>query len=139
MALDPRIAPDIGVQRQRFEQEKRLPTQEVVVHNPGDTTIGTGPTTVMTAPDDRFFLIEGVSVTNVTGGAESFSVYIVPAGGTASTANAVIHQEQVAGYTSLRLVTLEGLILDAGASLQVATTSPGGINVTLWGVNIRGI
>ncbi len=125
--------------RQRFESERARPTQFIVLHYPSKTTVGTSATTLYTVPDNRYFIIEECTVTNVAAGTETFTLYHVESGGSAGTSNAVIYQEQVAANTSLRLATLSGLMLDAKAILQAKTSSSGGVNVTFWGVEITGI
>ncbi len=126
--------------RQRFESERPRATQSIIVHAPDDTTVGTSATTLYTVPDNKFFLVEEVSVTNVRStGTELFDLYMVPNGGSAGTDNAVIYQEQIDAKTSLRLATLSGLMLDPQAIFQAKTTNSGGINVTFWGVQITGI
>ncbi len=125
--------------RQRFEEERTRPTQFIVLHYPSKTTIGTSATTLYTVPDNKFFIIEECTVTNVAVGTETFTLYFVPSGGSAGTANAVVYQEQVAVDTSLRLTTLSGLMLDAKTILQAKTSSGGGVNVTFWGVEVSGI
>ena len=125
--------------RQRFESERPRGTQAIIAHGPGDTTVGTGATTLYTVPDGKFFLIEEVTVTNAASGTETFDIYMVPNGGSAGTTNAVVNQEQVATKTSLRLTTLSGLMLNPQAILQAKSSSAGGINVTFWGVEITGI
>ncbi len=125
--------------RQRFESERARPTQSLVLHYPSQTTIGTSATTLYTVADNRFFVIEECTVTNVAVGTETFTLYFVPDGGSAGTANAVVYQEQVAANTSLRLTTLSRLALDAKMILQAKTSSSGGVNVTFWGVEVSGI
>ncbi len=125
--------------RQRFETERVRPVQFIVLHYPSKTTVGTSATTLYTVPDNRFFIIEEITVTNVAAGTETFTLYAVPDGGSAGTSNAMIYQEQVAANTSLRLATMSGLMLDAKAILQAETSSSGGVNVTFWGVEQSGI
>ena len=125
--------------RQRFETERVRPTQFIVLHPPSKTTVGTSATTLYTVPDNRFFIIEEITVTNVAGGTETFTLYAVEFGGSAGTSNALVFQEQIAANTSLRLTTLSGLMLDAKSILQAKTSSGGGVNVTFWGVEVSGI
>ena len=125
--------------RQRFESERVRPTQFIVLHYPSKTTIGTSATTLYTVPDNRFFVIEECTVTNVALGTETFTLYFVESGGSADTSNAVVYQEQIAANTSLRLTTLSGLMLDAKTILQAKTSSSGGVNVTFWGIEVSGI
>lgn len=127
------------VGRQRFESERPRGTQAIIVHPPSKTTVGSVATTLYTVPDNKFFLIEEITVTNTSGGIETFDIYFVPDGGSAGNSNIVIKQEQVAANASLRLATLSDLIMDAKAILQAKTTTGGGINVTFWGVEVSGI
>lgn len=131
---------DGQIGRQRFESERPRGTQAVIVHFPSKTTVGTSATTLYTVPDNKFFLIEEVTVTNVrSSGTEVFDLNMVPSGGSAGTDNAVIYQEQINAKTSLRLATLSGLMLDPKATFQAKTTNSAGINVTFWGVEVAGI
>lgn len=124
--------------RQRQESERPLQTQKIINHMPGTTTIGATATTIYTVPSDRFFIVEEMTVTNVTAGTETYTIYFVESGGTPGTSNAVVYQEQVAAASSLKLATVSDLMLDAGGTIQVLTSNSGGINVSFWGAEILG-
>jgi hypothetical protein len=128
-----------GFNRSRFESELQRPTQLLIAVAPSETTVGTSATTVRTVDVNKFFLIEECTITNVTVGTETFTVYLVESGGAAGTSNAVIYQEQIAINSSLRLSTLSGLMLDPGTTLQIKTSSSAGINITLWGIEVSGV
>lgn len=145
MAQQPRMAPGADpfqrqlITRQRTEREQFRPTQSLIIHGPDETTVGTAATTLYTAPEERFFLVEEMTVTNITAGTETFDIHFVPNGGTAGTGNAVIYQEQIATATSLRIATLSGLFLEPQGAVQAKTSTVGGINITFWGIEVEGI
>ena len=90
----------LQTQRQRQEIE---PRQQLRSPMPlGITQLQTTVSTIYTAGDNADFAIGGLIASNVTGSADSITLYFVPDGGTAGTDNAAAIAVVLAANTATR-------------------------------------
>jgi len=94
--------------------------------------------TIYTCPTDRDFWIQHMWVCNTVGSTVSFTIHDVPAGGTASVANAMAYTEALAGDTSSTIPAVVGHRLGPGNSLQAKCATAGDINIGGWGYEMIG-
>jgi len=76
-----------------------------------------------TTPANTRTYIKDITVANTTGGGVDASVYIVPKGGAASTANALIYTSTIATKAYLHWTGLQ--ITDPGDTIQVLGSGTG--------------
>lgn len=87
--------------------------------NPGDTAVND----LYTVPAATSAVVSSITATNVDGTASNISIYVVPSGDTAGTANALVYQAEL-GANTIQAFTI-GVTLAAADKLQVelATSS----------------
>jgi len=81
--------------------------------NPGDTSVNN----LYTVPSATSAVVSTITATNVDGTASNISIYVVPSGDTAGTANALVYQAEL-GVNTIQAFTL-GVTLATGDKLQV--------------------
>lgn len=101
------------------------------------TQLQTTPLTLYAA-DDRDFIIRVLWAANVTAGASTLSLYIVPNGGTASIANQAYADTVISANTTIMLEPLVGHLVEPGASIQARCSVNNAINIGGWGMDYEG-
>lgn len=94
--------------------------------------------TILTARADAYFEIEGLWVANVTNAAHSYSICLVPSGGTATIANALAWEIALPANTVDYAVGAAGMLVPPGYTVQVDADAADVINVYGWGWNVVG-
>jgi len=120
----------------RFTQE-RDPLSVLRVPIPIDVVqVQSTATTVFTADDDADFLITTLIAANVSGGASSITLHIVPSSGSAATANKIIDAEAIPANEYISYASSEQqIILPPGSSLVALTATNDDVNI--WGMGYR--
>lgn len=100
--------------------------------------LGTSATVIYTAKADADFWVKHLFAANATGGAVTYTLYFVPSGDTAATANTVIFQRSLAANTSEVIGIAVNHRLPEGASIQALASAGASINIGGWGYDQRG-
>lgn len=101
------------------------------------TTLGTTAVSVYTAKADADFAIQHLAASNITGSAQTFTLYFVPDGGAAGTGNTVL-QKSLAANEALVIDIAKGHRLPEGASIQAFAGNASAVNIFGWGYDQRG-
>lgn len=83
----------------------------------------TGYVTIYTAPTGVIGRISEIDICNGNASPASFYIHFIPAGGTASTSNALFYNAPIAGNTTVQWTG--GLALKAGDFVQVKASTTG--------------
>lgn len=103
---------------------------------PLQTTVGT----VFTARDDADFQIEHLAASNVTHTDYKLTVYLVPSGGSAATANAIVFERVITKNSVFTLFNRENMgVLQPGMSLQALGEANNAINMWGYGYDYQGV
>ena len=101
-----------------------LPTYEVFVPvKMAQSAITTSAVTVYTTPSDTRALMQDIIIANTTAGALTYNVFLVPATGTAGTANAIFFGVSLAANTSYHWSGTQTLF--PGDTIQVQASATG--------------
>lgn len=96
-------------------------------------------TTIFTARADADFQIEHLVATNVTGGNDFITLYLVPDGGTAGLDNTIEFEIAIAGKTRETLFDRNKMgLLQPGMSLQGVCSTNDAVNVWGYGYDYQG-
>lgn len=87
---------------------------------------GTSVGSIYTVPNGRQFTLTDIEICNASSSATSFSIYLVAAGGSAGTSNALFYNAPINANTTVQWTG--STALSAGSSVQV---SAGSSNVTI--------
>lgn len=117
---------------QQPRAQLRLPKPFIIT--PLQTTVST----VYTADAVADFLIEHMWVSNITGGALTYTIYFVPPSNSASTINAAVVGKSLAANTSELVTVAVNHRIPAGSTIQALCSSNNGINLGGWGSDIFG-
>jgi hypothetical protein len=98
----------------------------------------TTATTLVTAPTGADFLVKQLWVANVTAGAVTYSIRLVPSGGSPTSANAIAEGVSLAANTSALLAIGTDLRLVPGAFLSALCGTNDAINIGGWGLEYYG-
>lgn len=79
--------------------------------------------TAPASPNSTRAIIDKFTVTNVTGSAETVSVWLIPDGQTENNAYKVVDEESVAANSSEELTVLKNHVLDAGGFIKVVASA----------------
>jgi hypothetical protein len=105
---------------------KNLPTSQLAQFVAANTL-----TSVYTASSGVATHVNTITVCNTTGGASTFSICFVPAGGTAGAANAIYYSAAIAANATV-LITAT-LVLPAGASIYASAGAAATVTMTFSG------
>lgn len=83
----------------------------------------TGYVTIYTAPFGVIGRISEIDICNGNGAPATFYIHLIPAGGTASTSNALFYNAPIPGYGTVQWTG--GLALHAGDFVQVKASATG--------------
>lgn len=125
---------NFGVGRQRFETERRRPEREILALPV--TAITTGGVTLHTVPDDAVFQIDHFMVTNYSTGTETFSLFIVPSGGSAGNSNVIYDAETVTAGNTASPILRGSIIAPASSTIEVSCSTNSTMNIILHGYNV---
>jgi hypothetical protein len=89
----------------------------------GQAAITTGVTTLYTVPASTRTLLKEFSIANTTGADIDVRVFIVPAAGTAGTANAFLYDVPVPTANALQYNGVQ--VMNAGDTIQIQAASVG--------------
>lgn len=85
-------------------------------------------TTVYTAPANTRTIVDKFTATNVTAGALTFTVNLVPSGGAAGATNTLIAAQSIAAGASYLCPEIVGHILNPGDFLSIKASAAASIN-----------
>lgn len=124
----------------RFEQESEI-RSALRVPRPIDVVqVQSTATTIFTARSDADFQIENLVAANVTGAASALTVYLVPSGGSASAANTIVYQLNIAARTGETIFNRENMgMLQPGMSIQALCSTNDDINMFGYGFDYQGV
>lgn len=124
----------------RQEPELRPPLREIVVLpvTPITATSAASAQVLLTIPDGRFFQITSFKVCNTNTSAQTFTMYIVPSGGSAGTGNTIYSAESIPANDTLTPSAPNTIMVDGGSTIEVIADAANHIKITLFGVQISG-
>lgn len=94
---------------------------------------GTGDTTVYTVPASSAVKVATAVLTNVSAGAVTVSVSVVPSGGSVDGTHKVVSAYSLAANDSTKLTEVEGAMLDAGAFISINASVGASVNYLFTG------
>lgn len=97
---------------------------------PADTAVAD----LYTVPAATQAVISTISATNVDGVASNINIYVIPAGGTAGVANALVYAASLEAYT-VQAFTI-GLTLGAGDKISVQSATSSAVTYQVFGQEI---
>lgn len=101
-----------------------LPTYEVFVPvKMAQVAVTASVVTVYTTPASTRSTIQDIMIANTTAGALTYNVFLVPAGGTAGTSNAIFYGVSLSANTSYHWTGTQ--ILFPGDTIQVQASGTG--------------
>lgn len=100
-----------------------MPYQNITGLQLGQAAITTSYATVYTAPSTVRTYVKDLDICNTGASQVQVYVHIVPSGDTAGTANALLYNVPVPGYSTLQWCGSQ--IMNAGATLQVKGSATG--------------
>lgn len=130
-----RFDPNLSIQR--TYQETELGTREREIFALAPVQLTTAAQTIFTVPAQTFYHVNMLQVSNITGGAETFTAYQVASGGAPATNNAIYTAQNVAANQTFE-APLWGLVFPAGSSLQILASANTSLNVFVNGHSITG-
>jgi hypothetical protein len=122
--------------RQRQEQERAAPLRAPVIK--AVTTVTNSNVTLWTVSADKFFYLKHASVCNIAGAAITFTLHVVPEGGSAGNGNKVYDVAALANPDTKKLDEIIGMTIDPGDFIVAVTSSATGANFRLDGVEFTG-
>lgn len=84
-------------------------------------TAGSSISTIYTVPTGQQFTLTDIEICNASATATSFSIYLVPSGGTAGTTNALFYNAPINGNTTVQWTG--STALDEGYTVQVSSAA----------------
>ncbi|KKW93046.1 hypothetical protein YP76_07065 [Sphingobium chungbukense] len=90
--------------------------------------------TYYTTPAAAKARIDAFSVVNYSGVAATFSIWLVPTGGTADNTNLLVKDRSVAAGASGRILEAVGQWLGGGGTIQMSASATGSITVLASGI-----
>lgn len=127
-----------NMQSGRFvsEQVDRTPLE---IPKPIQTVqLQTTVSTIYTASTTRDFVIKHLWAANTTGTATTYTLYLVPSGGSAGTANTFAFEVPLAANTTVLLDASIETMLQPGMSMQGLCAANNDVNIGGWGMEYAG-
>ncbi len=121
-------------QRQEIEPSSLLQSRQEIPLVRAQTSFST----ILTARADAYFLVDGLWVANVTSAGHTFNLCLVAPAGSATVANAVAWEIDLAANTSDFVIGGSGLLVPPSYTVQVAADANDVVNIFGWGWNIVG-
>lgn len=124
----------------RQELERGKPLRELITRpvTAITATSAGAAQTILDIPDEKDFQFGDFNVCNATNTAATFSMHIVPSGGSAGNGNLIYNAESVPGNDTLTPSKRYSRIAPAGSTIQVHSGTANALNIQLWGVLISG-
>lgn len=123
----------IGIDTQQRRQSSLLTAKPIE-----PVQVQATATTIYTAPDDADFWITHIWAANVSGASTTYTVYLVPNGGTAGTSNTVIHQRTLAANATEIIAPLVNHRMPEGSFIQALCGTNDDVNIGGWGYDQTG-
>jgi len=86
-------------------------------------------TTYYTAPANTKSIVKKLTFTNSTAGALTFTVYLVPSGGTAGVSNILVSAQAIAAGECAECFQAQGQVLQAGGTIQALASAATSITI----------
>ena len=124
----------------RFQTEQD-PRSALRVPRPIDILpLQTAPSIAFTARDDADFQIEHLVATNVTGVSTFVTVNLVPAAGSAATANIIVFQRVVPASSGVTIFNRENMgFMQPGSTLRALCGVNDAVNLWGYGYDYQGV
>ena len=126
------------IPRVQQENERQAPGREIIclpVTAITATSAGAAQT-LLTVPGENLFQVGAFKVCNHTAGAVTFSMHIVPSGGSAGDGNLVYSEESVPANDTVTLAERNTLMAPEGSTIEIHAGSTPALNIILYGVLI---
>lgn len=133
-AMGPQGAHHLGslsVGRVREETERATPSNEILALPV--TALTTAGVTLYTVPDRAELQIHWFMVTNFTGSAATFNMYLVPDGDSSGNDNIIYSAESVALNGTFETSALNSHVVPANTSIVVSASTNDALNILLSG------
>jgi hypothetical protein len=127
-----------GIPRIQQENERQAPGREIIclpVTEITATSAGAAQT-LLTVPDDAFFHVGAFKVCNHTGSAVTFTMHIVPSGGSAGDANTIYSAESIPANDTVTLAERNTLMAPQGSTFAIHAGSANDLTIIMYGVLI---
>lgn len=124
----------LGVPLQRQEQERLQVSREILALPV--TALTTAGVTLYTVPSNTTFQIQSFIVGNYSAASATFSLYVVPSGGSAGNSNIVFPAERVDPGQVISPWDRWQMALPAGSALVMSASANSALNVLLSGMTI---
>ncbi len=98
--------------------------------------IAASATTYYTSPANTRTIIKKLTVTNPTVGALTYTLYLIPTGGTAADTNTLISARVINAGETQEVFEAEGQILNAGDFLQALASSATSLSLQASGIQL---
>lgn len=125
---------NFGVNLQRNEPERTKVEREALALPV--TALTTAGVTLLTVPTGAVFQVQQTVISNYTTGVATFSLYIVPSGGSAGTSNVVYPSKQVGANDSVAPDHRWMIVAPSGSSIVATASANSTLNITLSGMMI---
>lgn len=102
-------------------------------------TLTNATATYYTAPTGAKSRIDAFAICNYSGAPQTFSLYLVPSGGSADNTNIVIQNRSVAAGAAGRILEAIGQWLEAGGTIQMVASAGSALTITASGIEQTGV
>jgi hypothetical protein len=89
------------------------------------------------APSSTNTIIDKFTATNVTGGAVTLTIYVVPNSGSPSASNTILPALSIAANTAVEIDVLKNHIISTGSTIQVMAGASSSIVIRMSGREVR--
>lgn len=97
--------------------------QIIVPAKLAQAALTTSPVSVYTVPANTRTMVKNFDLCNTNAALTTFSIYLVPSGGSPATSNALFYSQNLTGYQSLQWSGVE--ILNQGDQIYVQASATG--------------
>lgn len=96
----------------------------------------TATATYYTASNSTTGVIQNATVTNTSGGSQTYTAYIIIGGGSPSASNEVVAAKAVAAGTTDVCPELEGKVIEALGTLRMVASANGALTLMVSGIEV---
>ena len=100
--------------------------------------VANATTTYYTVGANSITVVRRITLSNVTAGAITVDFYYVPVSGAAGISNQFLKSYSIAANTSVAPAVLEGIVLEAGDTIQISASAANSITVIGSGTEVSG-